>query len=59
MIEWLESRMVLSNYTVTSTAYSPTTDGTLAYEIGTAITAGDQRRGDRLRFVARRSDDRA
>ena len=41
VIEWLENRIVLSNYTVTSTAYSATTDGTLAYEIGAAITADD------------------
>ena len=40
-MEWLESRVVLSNYMVTSTAYSPTTAGTLAYEIGAAITADD------------------
>jgi large repetitive protein len=41
MLEWLESRIVLSPYTVTSVAYSPTTPGTLAYEISAAITAAD------------------
>ena len=41
VMEWLENRIVLSNYLVTSTSYSPTTNGTLAYEIGAAITADD------------------
>ena len=41
VLEWLESRIVLSPYLVTSTAYSPTTEGTLANEIQAAITADD------------------
>jgi hypothetical protein len=41
MLEWLEDRIVLSAYTVTSTAYSVLTSGTLAFEINAAITADD------------------
>ncbi len=41
VLEWLENRIVLSSYTVTSTGYSATTVGTLAYEIGQAISAVD------------------
>ena len=40
-LEFLEDRRLLSSYTVSSTSFSPTQAGTLAFEIAAAVSAHD------------------